>query len=135
MLQTRICQLLGIEHPIINAPMAETATAQLAAAVSAAGGLGMIGAGVLPDTGWLRDQIQTVKELTTRPFGVGFIDSAPGTQQAVEVALDEKVAAVSHSFADPTPYVADAQAHGIKVLAQVQSVAQAIVAAAGRAST
>ena len=77
MLRTRICELLGIEHPIISAPMAGTATATLAAAVSEAGGFGMIGAGVNPDPSWVRDQIQTARELTSRPFGVGFISSPP----------------------------------------------------------
>ena len=128
MLHTRICDLLGIDHPIISAPMAGTATAELAAAVSNAGGFGMIGAIVPTDPLWLREQIHLAKEFTDRPFGVGFISSAPGMEKAVEVAIDEKVAAVSHSFADVTPFVSDAHAAGIKVLAQVQSVAQAVTA-------
>ncbi len=129
MLRTRICDLLGIEHPIISAPMAGTATAELAAAVSNAGGFGMIGSRGQPDPEWLREQIYTTRELTDLPFGVGFISSAPGMERAVEVAIEEKVAAISHSFADVTPYVAAAQAAGIKVLAQVQTVALAESAA------
>ena len=128
MLKTRLCDLLGIDHPIISAPMASTATA-LAAAVSEAGGLGLIGAGISPDPVWLREQINAVRELTDRPFGVGFISSAPATLELVQVALEERVAAVSHSFADISPYVSDAHAGGIKVLAQVQTVAQAEAAA------
>jgi len=125
MLRTRICELLGIEHPIISAPMAGTATATLAAAVSEAGGFGLIGAGLNPDPSWVRDQIQTARELTSRPFGVGFISSAPGLEEVIKAALEEKVAAVSHSFTDPTPFIREAQAAGVKVLAQVQTMADA----------
>lgn len=125
MLRTRICELLGIEHPIISAPMAGTATASLAAAVSEAGGFGLIGAGLNPDPSWVRDQIQMARELTSRPFGVGFISSAPGLEEVMKAALDEKVAAVSHSFTDPTPFIREAQASGVKVLAQVQTMADA----------
>src|SRR3954468_3810865 len=104
MLYTRICDLLGIEHPILSAPMAGTAGADLAAAVSAAGGLGIIGATRLaPDT--LRAQIRSVRERTDRPFGVGFISSAPDTANLMAVALEERVPVITHSFADPTPYV------------------------------
>ena len=129
MLRTRICELLGIEHPIISAPMAGSATATLAAAVSEAGGFGLIGAGLNPDPSWVKEQIQTARELTSRPFGVGFISSAPGLENAMKVALDEKVAAVSHSFVDPTSFIREAQAAGVKVLAQVQTIADARAAA------
>ncbi len=125
MLRTRICELLGIEHPIINAPMAGTATASLAAAVSEAGGFGLIGASLNPDPSWIRDQIQTVRELTSRPFGVGFISSDTGLEWVMKAVLDENVAAVSHSFADPTPFIREAQAAGVKVFAQVQTMAHA----------
>lgn len=125
MLHTRICELLGIRHPIISAPMAGTATAALASAVSEAGGFGLIGAGLNPDPTWLRDQIRTARKLTSRPFGVGFISSAPGLDDVIQAAFDEKVAAVSHSFTDPTPYIREARAAGVKVLAQVQTIADA----------
>jgi nitronate monooxygenase len=128
MLRTALCDLLGIEHPIINAPMAGTAGGQLAAAVSEAGGFGLIGgSGGGPD--WLRRQIDIARELTDRPFGVGFISSYPGLDDLVRVALDERVTAIGHSFADPTPYVASAHAAGVKVFAQVQTVGLALVAA------
>src|SRR5215203_6686079 len=129
MIHTRICELLGIEHPIINAPMSGTATAELAAAVSEAGGLGLIGGSANNDPEWLRAQIRAVRELTQKPFGVGLISSFAGLDKLVQVVLDEKVPCVSHSFADPTPYVASAHAAGIKVLAQIQKVSQAKVAA------
>jgi NAD(P)H-dependent flavin oxidoreductase YrpB (nitropropane dioxygenase family) len=70
MLHTRICDLFGIEHPIISAPMAGSAGGELAAAVSEAGGLGTIGgSGAGPD--WLQEQIALVRNRTTRPFGGG----------------------------------------------------------------
>lgn len=129
MLRTRICDLLEIEHPILNAPMSGSAAAELVAAVSAAGGFGLIGGTSAGGADWLRAQIRAVRERTDRPFGVGFISSFPGLDELVRVALEERVAAVSHSFADPTPYVAAAHAAGVKVLAQVQTVAQARTAA------
>jgi len=129
MITTPLCTLLGIERPILNAPMAGTATGALAAAVSAAGGFGMIG-GTNPDgASWLREQIRIARSLTARPFGVGFISSFPDTPELAQVALAEGVAAINHSFADPTPFVAPAHAAGVKVFAQVQTLAQAIAAA------
>ncbi|MFQ6029953.1 MAG: nitronate monooxygenase, partial [Dehalococcoidia bacterium] len=125
MLHTRICELLEIEHPIINAPMAGAASGALAAAVSEAGGFGLIGCGSTTTPDWLRDQIRLVRDRTDRPFGVGFISSISGLEEQIQVALEERVNAVSHSFADPTPYVAAAHAAGIKVLAQVQKVSHA----------
>src|SRR5438270_2100159 len=124
MIHTRICDLLGITHPIVNAPMAGTATADLAAAVSNAGGFGLIG-GSGGDADWLRAQIRATRERTDRPFGVGFISVYPGLDALVHVALEERVTAVTHSFADPSPYVQAAHDAGMLVLAQVQTVAQA----------
>ena len=129
MIHSPLCDLLAISHPILNAPMGGTATAELAAAVSLAGGFGMIGgtSGQGPD--WLRTQIRAVRQRTDRPFGVGFISSFPGIDDLVQVALDERVTAINHSFADPTPYVGATHARGVKMFAQVQSLAQAKVAA------
>lgn len=125
MIYTRLCELLGIDHPIFNAPMAGTATAPLAAAVAKAGGFGLIGGSSGKGPDWLRAQIEGVRALTDRPFGVGFISSFAGVDDLVQVALDARVAAINHSFADPTPYVAAAKARGVRVFAQVQTVAQA----------
>lgn len=129
MLSTPLCDLLGIDHPVLNAPMSGTATADLAAAVSAAGGFGMLGGTSPGGPDWLRDQIRAVRDKTNRPFGVGFISSFPGLDDLVQVALDEGVAAINHSFADPTPYVAAAHDRGVRLFVQVQTVAQAIRAA------
>lgn len=129
MRSTPLCALLGIDHPVLNAPMACTATAGLAAAVSLAGGFGMLGGTSPGGPDWLRAQIRGVRARTDRPFGVGFISSFPGIDDLVQVALEERVAAINHSFADPTPYVAPAHARGVRVFAQVQTVAQATRAA------
>ena len=128
MLHTRICDLLGIEHPLLNAPMAGTANAALAAAVSEAGGLGIIG-GSNGDGDWLREQIRAVRERTNKPFGVGFISSRPNVAELTAVAIAERVPVIGHSFADPTPYVAAIHAAGLLMIAQVQTVALARTAA------
>ncbi len=129
MLHTRICDLLEIEHPILNAPMAGTANAALAAAVSEAGGLGIIG-GSNGDGEWLRGQIRAMRERTDKPFGVGFISSRPNVTELTAVAIAERVPVISHSFADPTPYVAAIHAAGLLMIAQVQTVALARTAVA-----
>ena len=91
MLRTRLCDLLGVEHPLISAPMAGTATAELASAVSGAGGFCMIGGsdsrGQPVQVDSLRGQIRATRERTDRPFGVGFILSYTGLEELVQVAL------------------------------------------------
>jgi nitronate monooxygenase len=128
MLHTRVCELFGIDHPIISAPMAGSAGGELAAAVSEAGGLGTIGgSGSGPD--WLREQISLVRNRTSRPFGVGFITSAPDVDELMKVAISEHVPVVTHSFADPSKHIRAAAERGIKTIVQVQTVAQATEAA------
>ncbi|MDQ3809184.1 MAG: nitronate monooxygenase, partial [Chloroflexota bacterium] len=129
MIHTRICELFGIEHPVVNAPMAGSATAELAAAVSGAGGLGLIGGTSPAGADWVRQQIRALRERTDRPFGVGFISSFPGLEALIEVALAERVPVIAHSFADPSPYIGAAHATGIKVLVQAQTLEQARTAA------
>lgn len=125
MLYTRLCALLKIDHPILNAPMSGTAAGALAAAVSNAGGFGMIGGTTGRGPDWLRSEIAAARTKTNRPFGVGFISSFPNLADLVQVALDAQVAVINHSFADPTPYVAAAKARGMLTFAQVQTVAGA----------
>lgn len=121
-LHTRICDLFGIEFPIMNSPMARAAGGELAAAVSGAGGLGMIGA-MGGDAHWLRAQIGLVRERSSKPFGVGFISHwLPDAGELFEVALDERVPILAHSFVDPAPYMAAARRFGAKVICQVQTV-------------
>lgn len=128
MLHTRLCDVLGIEHPIISAPMAGASGADLAAAVSAAGGLGMIGAS-FESPEWLQEQIKLVRQRTDRPFGVGFVSTSPDTGTLMEVTLEHRVPVISHAFADPTDYIAVASEMGLKTMVQVQTVEQARVAA------
>ena len=129
MITTPLCQLLGIEHPVLNASMAGTATGELAAAVANAGGFGMIGGTSPGGAAWLHAQITQARQRTRRPVGVGFISAFPDTPDLVAVALAAGVAAINHSFADPTPYVEPAHAAGVRVFAQVQTLAGAIQAA------
>lgn len=129
MITTPLCSLLGIQHPILNASMSETANGRLAAAVSAAGGFGMIGGTNSVGPSWLREQIEIARSLTDRPFGVGFISCFPDVDALVEVALEHRVAAINHSFADPAPYVGPAHEADILVFAMVQTVGMAIAAA------
>jgi nitronate monooxygenase len=126
MLHTPLCGLLGVEHPILNAPMGGgDAPATLAAAVSQAGGLGMIGGTTIGGAEWLRDQIRTARSLTNAPFGVGFICHLPGAGELMNVALDEGVRVIALSFSDPSPFVPDAHRAGATVICQVRTVAGA----------
>lgn len=131
MLHTRLCDLFGIDHPILNAPMGGgDAPGRLAAAVSEAGGLGLIGGTTLGGVEWLVDEIRAARDLTDRPFGVGFISHIPNTAQLMDAALREGVRIVAHSFADPTPFVEPAHDAGALVLCQVRGVDAARRAAA-----
>jgi enoyl-[acyl-carrier protein] reductase II len=121
-LNTRITQLLGIEHPIIQGGMAWTATAELAGAVSKAGGLGIIGAGQMP-TDVLRDQIRLAKQLTDRPFGVNLMLLTPHIDDIVQMVLEEGVHAVTTGAGNPAKYMPALMDKGIKVLTVVPSVA------------
>ena len=125
-MRTRLCELIGIEFPLLNAPMGGgDAPGRLAAAVSAAGGLGMIGGTTGGGEGWLVDQIRVARERTDRPFGVGFVSHSPDTADLMDVALREGVRVISHSFADPTPFVRAAHDCGALVLCQVRTVEDA----------
>src|SRR3954447_26758251 len=106
MLRTRLCDRFGIEHPVINAPMGGgDAPGTLAAAVSEAGGLGLIGGTTIGGFDWLIAEIRRARELTSRPFGVGFISHLPNAAELMAAALHEGVRVVAHSFADPAPFV------------------------------
>jgi nitronate monooxygenase len=126
MLHTRLCDLFGIDHPILNAPMGGgDAPGRLAAAVSNAGGLGLIGGTTIGGVEWLAGQIRIARGLTDRPFGVGFISHLPGAAELMAVALDEGVRIIAHSFADPSPFVATAHDAGALVLCQIRTVGAA----------
>src|SRR5690242_12456410 len=94
------------------------APGELAAAVSEAGGLGMIGGTSFGGVEWLVEQIRIARDRTDRPFGVGFITHIPNTAELMTAALDEGVRIIAHSFADPAPYMDAARAVGARVLCQ-----------------
>src|SRR5512133_2465219 len=107
-IRTRVTELLGIEHPIIQGGMAWTATWELAAAVSNAGGFGVIGAGHMP-TDLLREQIRAAKVATDKPFGVNLMLMTPHIDELVQMVLDEGVHAVTTGAGNPGKYMAALQ--------------------------
>lgn len=125
-IETALTRLLGIQHPILLAPMGSAAGGKLAAAVTNAGGLGMLGSGYADEKAIRRE----LGEAGNARVGIGFIlwalDKNPG---ALDVALDAKPAAVMLSFGDPTPYTKRIQAAGSKIICQVQTLEQAKQAA------
>ncbi len=121
---TRLTELLDIQHPIIQGGMAWTATAELAAAVSNGGGLGIIGAGHMP-TEILRVEIRRAKELTDRPFGVNLMLLTPHIDELVDVVLSEGVHAVTTGAGNPGKYMAAFRESHIRVLPIAPSVALA----------
>lgn len=123
-LKTRLTTLLGIEHPIVQGGMAWTATAELAGAVSNAGGLGIIGAGHMP-TDLLREQIRNAKALTSLPFGVNLMLLTPHIDELVQMVLDEHVPVVTTGAGNPGKYMPALMEAGIKVIPIVPSVALA----------
>lgn len=124
MLPTRLTDLLGIEYPLIQGGMAWTATAELSAAVSNAGGLGVIGAGHMP-TDMLRAQIRLAKTLTDRPIAVNLMLPTPHIDELVEMVLGEGVDAVTTGAGNPGKYMSAFKECGIKVMPIAPSVALA----------
>jgi NAD(P)H-dependent flavin oxidoreductase YrpB (nitropropane dioxygenase family) len=133
MLHTPLCRRLGIEVPIILAPMGpDLVTPELAAAVSNAGGLGLISFGGYPPP-LLRQRIQRVRKLTSMPFGVNVVlDPALALpfdrDEIIQTCLAEQVPVLSLAFGDPSAYVEQARAAGTKVIHQIGSVTDAMIA-------
>jgi nitronate monooxygenase len=129
-IETALTRLLGIEHPILLAPMGSAAGGKLAAAVTNAGGLGLVGSGYA-DANAVRRELT---EAGNTRVGIGFILWAlEKNPQALDVALDAKPAAVMLSFGDPTPFTARIRDAGCKIICQVQTLRQAKEAAAAGA--
>lgn len=116
----RVKELLGIDYPIIQGGMAWIADAQLAAAVSNAGGFGVISAGSAP-AGYVREQIRLARELTDKPFGVNIMLLNPDTEAIFEVAREERVKAVITGAGNPSKYVKPLKEAGVLVLPVVPS--------------
>ncbi len=124
MLRTELCDLLGIDYPILQGGMAWVSDAKLAAAVSEAGGLGIIGTGQAPPD-WVRQQIREAKALTTRPFGVNVMLLSPFAEEVMRVVVEERVAVVTTGAGNPGKYIGALREVGARVIPVVASVALA----------
>jgi NAD(P)H-dependent flavin oxidoreductase YrpB (nitropropane dioxygenase family) len=128
MLKTRFCEHFGIDAPIVVAPMGPDLTGvELVAAVCRAGGFGILQAQLCPPE-HLRDEIRRLRTLTSSPFGVNFVLHFPH-QDGIRVCIEERVAALSLFWGDPTPFIEPAHHAGVSILAQVSSVGDAVRAA------
>jgi nitronate monooxygenase len=126
MLSTPFCRRLGLEYPIIQAPIGSASRPELAAAVSNAGGLGMLAGSWLP-LDPLREAIRATRALTAKPFGVNLVlEWDQGAR--LQVALDEGVTIISLTWGDPAPLVAPIKAAGAFLIHTVSSAAEAIAA-------
>ncbi|MBO1265682.1 enoyl-[acyl-carrier-protein] reductase FabK [Proteiniclasticum sp. SCR006] len=123
-MENRICQLLGIKYPVFQGAMAWVSDGKLAAAVSEAGGLGII-AGGNAEGEIIRKEIQEAKKLTDNPFGVNIMLLSPHKEEVIKVVLEEKVACVTTGAGNPGKYIEAFHDAGIKVIPVVPSVALA----------
>lgn len=123
-MKTRITEILGIEYPIIQGGMAWVAEYHLAAAVSEAGGLGLIGAANAPAE-WVRDQIRQAKALTDKPFGVNIMMLSPNADEVAKIVVEEGVKVVTTGAGSPEKYIKMWKEAGVKVIPVVASVAMA----------
>ena len=123
-MKTRVTELLGIECPIIQGGMAWVAEHHLAAAVSEAGGLGLIGGANAPGE-VVREEIRKARELTKKPFGVNVMLMSPHADDVAKVVVEEGIKVVTTGAGSPEKYMADWKAAGVKVIPVVASVALA----------
>jgi len=123
-MKTRVCDLLGIQAPIIQGGMSWVAEHHLAAAVSNAGGLGIIAAGNAP-VEHVRDEIRACKALTDKPFGVNIMLMSPEASKIAELVIEEGVSAVTTGAGNPEPYIKMWKQAGTKIIPVIASVALA----------
>lgn len=123
-MKTEVTKLLGIEYPIIQGGMAWVAEYHLAAGVSNAGGLGLIGAASAPAE-WVREQIREAKKLTDKPFGVNIMLMSPYADEVAKVVAEEGVKVVTTGAGNPEKYMKMWKEAGVKVIPVVASVALA----------
>lgn len=133
MIKTPLCDLLGIEYPIFQGGMAWIADADLAAAVSNGGGLGIIAA-ANAEAEWLRSQIRKAKQLTDKPFGVNIMLMSPHAAEVAKVVAEEGVPVVTTGAGNPGKYMKAWKEAGIKVIPVVPSVSMAKLLARSGAS-
>lgn len=123
-MRTVLCDLLGIEYPILQGGMAWVADASLASGVSNAGGLGIVAAMNAPGE-WLRNEIRATRERTDKPFGVNIMLMSPYADEVAQVVLEERVPVVTTGAGNPAKYLRGWVDAGIKVVPVVPSTALA----------
>ncbi|WP_411337077.1 enoyl-[acyl-carrier-protein] reductase FabK [Ruminococcus gauvreauii] len=123
-MKTRVTDILGTEYPIIQGGMAWVAEHHLAAAVSNAGGLGLIGAANAPAE-IVREEIRKVRELTDKPFGVNIMLISPSADEVAQLVIEEKVPVITTGAGNPEKYMKIWKESGMKVIPVVASVALA----------
>ena len=123
-MKTRVTELLQIEYPIIQGGMAWVAEHHLAAAVSEAGGFGLIGAASAPPE-IVREEIRKAKELTDKPFGVNIMLLNPNADEVAKIVVEEGIQAVTTGAGNPEKYMSMWKEAGVKVIPVVASVAMA----------
>jgi nitronate monooxygenase len=119
-IRTALTEKFGLEYPIVSAPMGEVAGGRLAAAVSEAGALGLVGGGY-GDPGWMRTELEIAKAGTARPWGVGLI-TWHATREVVELALGYEPHAFMLSFGDPGSFAPAIKEAGCALICQVQDI-------------
>ena len=124
MIKTELCELLNIKYPIFQGGMAWIADASLAAAVSNAGGLGIIAA-MNANADWLREEIHKVRTMTDKPFGVNIMLMSPFADEVSDLVVEEKVPVVVTGAGNPGKYMKKWVEAGIKVIPVVASTAMA----------
>lgn len=125
MIKSRICEMLGIQYPVFQGGMAWVADASLAAAVSNAGGLGLISS-INAGTEAVRNEVRKCREMTDRPFGVNIMLQAPNAAEIAQMVVEEGVKIVTTGAGSPAPYMPMWKDAGIKVIPVVASVALAL---------
>lgn len=124
MIRTRLCDLVGIEHPVVQGGMAWVGAAALTAAVAEAGALGILGAGNAPPD-WVRAQVREIKRRTARPFGLNIALFSPFVDDVVSICIEEGVRVVATGAGNPAPIIPRLKEAGILVMPVVASVALA----------
>jgi enoyl-[acyl-carrier protein] reductase II len=125
MIKSRICEMLGIQYPVFQGGMAWVADASLAAAVSNAGGLGLISS-INAGTEAVRNEIRKCRELTDKPFGVNIMLQAPNAGEIAHMVVEEGVKILTTGAGSPAQYMPMWKEAGIKVIPVVASVALAL---------
>ncbi|ABZ84719.1 2-nitropropane dioxygenase [Heliomicrobium modesticaldum Ice1] len=123
-MRTVLCDLLGIRYPVLQGGMAWVATAELAAAVSEAGGLGIVGAGQAPAE-WLDNEIRKIKARTSKPFGVNVMLMSPHVDAIIDRIIEHRVPVITTGAGNPGKYIPRLKEIGTKVIPVVSAVALA----------